>query len=116
MQNLIPSRREREFFPNLEFREESENFFFKILTFESISRNENSILQLEIEKNGPFPLEISSRSRISSMPAKRLDMEICMQLFFGAWGKVMQINLGTKCDNSDVFLSNTNNALEIKIY
>ena len=76
------SRREREsvckisffrevkenFFQNLEFREENENFFFKILTFESISRNENSILQLEIEKNGPFPLEIFSRSRISSMP------------------------------------------------
>ena len=76
------SRREREsvckisffrevkenFFQNLEFREINENFFFKILTFESISRNENSILQLEIEKNGPFPLEIFSRSRISSMP------------------------------------------------
>ena len=68
------SRREREsvckisffrevkenFFQNLEFREENENFFFKILTFESISRNENSILQLEIEKNGPFPLEIEN--------------------------------------------------------
>ena len=76
------SRREREsvckisffrevkenFFQNLEFREENENFFFKILTFESISRNENSFLQLEIEKNWPFPLEIFSRSRIFSMP------------------------------------------------
>ena len=61
-------KRKRIFFPNLEFREENENFFFKILTFENISRNENSILQLEIEKNGPFPLEIFSRSRISSMP------------------------------------------------
>ena len=62
-------REEKEnFFPNLEFREENENFFFKILTFENVSRNENSILQLNIEKNGPFPLEIFSRSRISSMP------------------------------------------------
>ena len=56
---------------NLEFREENENFVFKILTIENISRNEHSILQLEIEKNGPFPLEIFSRSRISSMPAHR---------------------------------------------
>jgi len=64
-------REEKEnFFPNLEFREENENFFFKILTFENVSRYENSILQLKIEKNGPFPLEIFSRSRISSMPAK----------------------------------------------
>ena len=65
-------REEKEnFFPNLEFREENKNFFFKILTFENISRNENSILQLEIKKNEPFPLEIFSRSRISSMPDSR---------------------------------------------
>ena len=58
----------RNFLQNLEFREENKNFVFKILTIEIISRNEHSILQLEIEKNGPFPLEIFSRSRISSMP------------------------------------------------
>ena len=63
------NREEKEnFFQNLEFREENENFVFKILTIENISRNEHSILQLEIEKNGPFPLENFSRSRISSMP------------------------------------------------
>ena len=61
-------KRKRNFLQNLEFREENENFVFKILTIENISRNEHSILQLEIEKNGPFPLEIFSRSRISSMP------------------------------------------------
>ena len=70
-------REEKEnFFPNLEFREENENFFFKILTFENISRNENSILQLEIEKNEPFPFEIFSRSRISSMPAGRCSLRL----------------------------------------
>ena len=83
------SRREREsvckisflreekdkFFPNLEFREENENFVFKILTIETISRDQHSILQLEIEKNGPFPLEIFSRSRISSMPGRAISAE-----------------------------------------
>ena len=64
-------KRKRNFLQNLEFREENENFVFKILTIENISRNEHSILQLEIEKNGPFPLEIFSRSRISSMPDQR---------------------------------------------
>ena len=64
-------KRKRNFLQNLEFREENENFVFKILTIENISRNEHSILQLEIEKNGPFPLKIFSRSRISSMPASK---------------------------------------------
>ena len=44
LQNLIHLRREI-FLQNLEFREENENFFFKILTIKIISRNENSILQ-----------------------------------------------------------------------
>ena len=76
-------REEKEnFFPNLEFREENENFFVKILTFENISRNENSILQLEIEKNGPFPLEIFSRSRISSMPGQGCQWSEVFQKIF----------------------------------
>ena len=57
-------------FPNLEFLEERENLFFKILTFETISRNEHSILQLEIEKNEPFPLEIENLANA------------CMEVFF----------------------------------
>ena len=48
-------KRKRNFLQNLEFREENENFVFKILTIESISRNEHSILQLEIEKMDHFP-------------------------------------------------------------
>ena len=40
----------RNFLQNLEFWEENENFVFKILTIENISRKEHSILQLEIEK------------------------------------------------------------------
>ena len=60
-------KRKRNFLQNLKFREENENFFFKILTFESILRNENSILQLEIKKMDHF----LSRSRISSMPDSR---------------------------------------------
>ena len=57
-------KRKRNVLQNLEFREENENFFFEILTIENISRNEHSILQLEIEKKDHF----LSRSRISSMP------------------------------------------------
>ena len=53
-------KRKRNFLQILEFREENENFVFKILTIENISRNEHSILQLEIEKNGAFPLEIEN--------------------------------------------------------
>ena len=67
-------RRDREIFfriSNFE-RNFEKNLFFKILTIEKISRNEHSILQLEIKKTGPFPLKISSRSRISSMPAQQL--------------------------------------------
>merc|ERR1712015_137002 len=66
-------KRKRNFLQNLEFREENENFVFKILTIENILRNQHSILQLEIEKNGPFPLEFFSRSRISSLPVKEGD-------------------------------------------
>ena len=43
-------KRKRKFLQNLEFREENKNFFLKILTIENISRNEHSILQVEIEK------------------------------------------------------------------
>ena len=69
LQNLIQSRREREsFFKILNFERRTRIFFLKILTIENISRNEHSILQLEIEKNGPFPRKIFSRARISSMP------------------------------------------------
>ena len=53
LQNLIHLRREI-FLQNLEFREENENFFFKILTIEIISRNENSILQREREQMDHF--------------------------------------------------------------
>ena len=41
-------KRKRNFLQNLEFREENENWFFKILTIENILRNENSILQFKI--------------------------------------------------------------------
>ena len=62
------SRVEREFFlHNLENREEKENFCLKILKIEK--RNENTILQLEIEKYSSFLLEIFSRSRLLSMTA-----------------------------------------------
>ena len=57
-------KRKRNFLQNLEFREENENFVFKILTIEIISRNDHSILQLEIKKMDHF----LSRWRISSMP------------------------------------------------
>ena len=75
------SRREREsvckisffrevkenFFQNLEFREENENLFFKILTIENITRNGNYI--------------VLSRSRISSMSVLAVNIFVRSEYF-----------------------------------